>query len=249
MDSWKGKVAVVTGSSSGIGAAISKSLSLKGVKVVGLARRLDRLEKLKQEIQAEDKDALFYSVKCDLTRESEIKTSFDYVIKSFGGIDILINNAGVYESTSVLAEDNLDQLKTVIDTNFIALVSCTKKAFQSMSDRDVPGYIINIASTLSYYTPAIGEDPLTNLYAPSKFAVRALNTVLRHELNYLKKNKIRISNISPGLVKTEMTDDGVLRGLPGLQAEDVADLVLYVLGTNGRVQVEDVIIRPTGEIF
>lgn len=249
MDLWKGKVCVVTGSSSGIGAAISKELCQHDLIVVGMARRLDRLEELKKEILSTKSNAQFHSVKCDLTSEENIKEAFDHVVKTFGGVDILINNAGLAKMTAVLDDDNLDDLKTVIDTNLVGLISCTKKAFKSMSERDVPGYIINISSVVGYGIPIMAtmEKSPMNVYPCTKFALRALNTVLRHELNYLKKNKIRVSNVSPGLVKSEATEGFPIPEI--LEAKDLADCVVYLLGTNPRVQVEDVIIRPTGEKF
>lgn len=251
MEQWKGKVAVVTGASSGIGEAICKDLCKHGVIVVGMARRVERLEKLKQTIQETKKDAQFFGVKCDITQESDIKTAFEYVVKTLGGVDILVNNAGVVKQTLFLAEDNLDELKTVIDTNLMGLISCTKKAYKSMDDRDVPGYIINISSIAGHTVPNLPG--MMNVYPSSKHAVTALNTVLRHELNFLKKNKIRVSNVSPGGVRTEIIEgngldkDNLPPGVLLLEAEDVSETVLYLLGTSPRVQVEDVIIRPVGE--
>lgn len=246
MELWKGKVAVVTGSSSGIGAAICKELCKFGVIVVGMARRLERLEELKEEILKSKSDAVFHPVKCDVTVESDIKSAFEYVVKTLGGVDIMINNAGVVKQGTILQEDNLDALKSIMDTNLIGLVSCTKKAFKSMSDRDVPGYIINISSVLGYSVTNIpGHKQESNIYASTKFAMRALNTVVRHELNDLKKNKIRLSCVSPGVVATEMAEGFSIPAM--LEAKDVADVVVYILGTNPRIQIEDVIIRPTGE--
>lgn len=248
MEQWKGKVAVVTGASSGIGVQIAKELCRHGVIVVGMARRLDRLDQLKKEIVAEKRTATFHSVKCDLTVEAEIQRAFENVVKNLGGIDILVNNAGAVKHATTL-EGDLNDLKKTVDLNFVGVLSCTKKAYKSMSDRDAPGYIINISSVAGYSVITLpGMEPTTNVYSCTKFALRALITVLRHEINFMKKNKIRISNVSPGLVKSEMTD--FLEGkLPSLEAEDISDVVIYLLATNPRVQIEDVIIRPTGEIF
>lgn len=245
---WKGKIAVVTGASSGIGAAIAKELCVQGMVVVGLARRLDRLIQLQNEIVAEHKDAVFHPVKCDMTKESEIETAFKYVEKSLGGVDVLINNAGGVKMMTTL-EGDLADLKHTIDLNLIGVISCTKKAYKSMVDRDVPGYIINISSIMGHdYVQFSGMPPVSNVYSPTKYALTALNTVLRHELNHLKKNKIRVSNISPGLVKSEATE-GMSEGFSILESKDIADVIVYMLGTDPRVQVEDVIIRPTGESF
>lgn len=237
----------MTGASSGIGASICKELCKHGVIVVGLARRLEKLNQLREEILALNEKASFHSVKCDLTEESEIQAAFDYIQKSLCGVDILINNAGVAKDLLIL-ESDLDALKHIMDTNLTGLVSCTKKAYLSMSERNRPGYIINISSVAGYSVLTLpGGRPSTNVYSPSKFGLRALNTVLRHELNYLKKNNIRISTISPGLVKSELT--GHMEMLPILEAQDISDVVVYMLGTDPRVQIEDVLIRPAGESF
>lgn len=241
MELWKGKVALVTGASSGVGAAISKDLCRHNVIVVGMARRLDRLEALKNEILETKRDSQFIPVQCDLTLEEEIRTAFEYITAKFGGVDILVNNAETSQETMVLKEDNLDRLKSVINTNLIAMISCSKKAFKSMSVRDVPGYIINISNAAGYVVPNMPS--VMNVYPASKFAVRALNTVIRHELNYLKKNKIRISNVSPGVVAETVNEDHQHQ----LQPEDVADVVMYFLASDPRVQVEDVIIRGVRE--
>lgn len=252
MEQWKGKVAVVTGASSGIGQAICRDLCKNDVIVVGMARRLDRMEALKKEILEAKADAQFYSVKCDVTKESDIRTAFEYVEKTLSGVDILVNNAGIVKGTFLFGDDNLDDLKSVVDTNLVGLISCSKKAFKSMSDRDVPGYIIHISSICGHTVPNLPG--VMNVYPSTKYAVRALNTVMRQELNHLKKTKIRVSSVSPGTVKTEIRSAAGVEGdMPKefheLESEDVSELVLYILGTNPRVQVEDVIIRPTGEIY
>lgn len=257
MDLWKGKIAVVTGASAGIGSVICKDLCRHGVIVVGMARRLNRLNELKKEILAETADAQFYPAKCDLSKENEIKIIFEYVKQMFGGVDIMINNAGMTKSVSFFDKDNLDSLKMVIDTNLMGLVSCTKKAYESMAERDTPGYIINVSSVAGRSVPVIpGMQPTLNVYPSSKHALTALITVLRHELNYFQKPKIRASNISPGAVRTEImeasgfdTSAFDLSSLPFLESKDISDAVLYLLGTNPRVQIEDFIIRPTGEMF
>lgn len=257
MDQWKGKVAVVTGASSGIGATICKDLCQAGIIVVGLARRLDRLEKLKSDILAVKKDALFYEAKCDLTKEEDIQAAFKMVISLLGSVDILVNNAGVITYGSVLDDSvNLETMKRAMDTNLMGLISCTKKAFKSMADRDVPGYIINISSVAGHAVPNVpGVKPMFNIYPSTKHGLKAFCTVIRHELNFMKKTQIRVSNISPGAVRTELFEAGGISldtfgdDLPLLEPEDVSNTVLYLLGTNPRIQIEDVIIRPIGESF
>lgn len=257
MDLWKGKVAVVTGASAGIGAALCQDLCKRDVIVVGMARRLDRLEELKKKILGTKPDAQFHPVKCDLMVESDIKAAFDQVTSSLGGVDILVNNAGIVQFMSFFDDDNLDKIKSVVETNITALVSCTKKAYKSMSERDVPGYIINISSIVGHEVPAPPPEmkPMLNIYPSTKHALAALVQVMRHELNYFKKNKIRVSNVSPGLVRTEIFEAGGMDLTPFadklfyLEPEDISDAVMYLLGTDPRVQVEDIVIRPSVEMI
>lgn len=247
MELWKGKVAVVTGASAGIGARIARDLCLQGIIVVGFSRRLDRLEKLRQEIQEVKKDAQFFPVQCDLAIEDEIRTAFEYVVAKLGGVDILVNNAGMVTKGLVLGEANIEKLSQVIHTNITAVVSCTQKAFKSMKERDVPGYIINISSIAGHTVPNYPD--IMNVYPSTKHAITALNKVIRHELNHLKRNNIRISNISPGAVLTEIMgtvniDVAAFKDI--MLPEDISEIVLYFLRSNPRVQVEDVIVYPTG---
>lgn len=254
MDLWNNKVTVVTGASAGIGAEICRELCKFNVIVVGLARRVDRLEELQKNIQSTQKDAQFHFYQCDVTKEEDIQRAFEFVLTKFKGVDILINNAGIFHNSSFFDGDNLMGLKKVIETNLVALISCTKKAFACMIERDCPGYIINVSSTSGHVVPVERTKPIVNVYPATKHALSALVQTLRHELNYLKNKKIRISNISPGCVRTEIT---VAAGLsmdnysdwPLLETEDISKTVIFMLATDPRVQIQDIIIRPTGELY
>lgn len=255
MDKWCGKVAIVTGASAGIGAAVCRDLCMNRVIVVGLARRLDRLEELKRDITNSVQGAQFHPLKCDLTCEADIEAAFSYTLQHLGGVDILINNAGIFKQMSTL-DGSLDQMKAVIDTNLVAVVSCIQKAYRSMVDRDVPGYIVNVSSVAGHYVPRLDNLPPTfNVYPCTKHALTALVDVLRQELNFMGRHKVRVSNISPGFVKTEIFQaagasiDMQNVPWPGLESEDVSESIIYLLSTAARVQIQDLIIRPAGETF
>ncbi|KAJ4445487.1 hypothetical protein ANN_07295 [Periplaneta americana] len=142
MQRWAGRVAVVTGASSGIGAAITKELVKSGVKVVGLARRVERVEELSSKLSSEP--GKLFAVKADITKESDIKEAFQWVKKNLGGVDILVNNAGVNIGNS-LTEGPEEAWKGMFDLNVFALSSCTKEAIQSMKERNVDdGHIVHI---------------------------------------------------------------------------------------------------------
>jgi len=249
MDRWYGKVAVVTGASSGIGAAIAVDLVKAGLTVVGLARRQERVEQLREVVPSTATGKLF-AIKCDVTQESDIKNSFAWVTKNFGGVDILINNAGTIKTINLVDEDNTAALRETIDTNILAVALCTREAFQSMKNRGVDGHIVLINSLTGHYIPYfVGLYPSFNMYAATKHAVTAMTEVLRQEFQSFN-TRVKITSISPGAVKTEIFKPEfleVVKDVPFLAAEDVSQAVLYTLGTPPHVQIHELIIKPLGE--
>ncbi|XP_058124714.1 farnesol dehydrogenase-like [Anopheles ziemanni] len=246
MDRWVGKVAVVTGASSGIGAAIVKALANAGMITIGLARRVERVDELKKELPSEAAGRL-HGFHCDVTKEEDILAAFKHVEKVFGGVDVLVNNAGVARaSVQLFTPNNTAELRQVVDTNLMGLALCSREAFQSMKARSVDGHIVNINSVLGHTVPPLAS---FNIYAPTKFGVTALTETMRHELR-LAGTKIKVTSISPGLVKTEAVPSALLNDdTPILEPEDIADALLYVLGTPPRVQVHELMLRPVGEML
>ena len=239
MDRWNKKVAVVTGASAGIGVAIAKTLVDHGVKVVGVARRLDKL----QELTASVGKGKFYPVQCDVRKEEDILKVFQFVEKELGGADILINNAGVATLIPVI-DSPTEEFRKILETNLLAPAICAREFSQSIKKRDVPGHIININSVAGLYAEAI-EVPF-GLYSASKYGLRALGTELRHEMKQAKL-PIKITNISPGAVLTEMLSGFIqnedhLKKLNPLQDKDLADAVVYALGTPERVEIHEVTV-------
>ncbi|EJY57754.1 AAEL017320-PA [Aedes aegypti] len=245
MDRWVGKVAVVTGSSSGIGAAIAKDLAKAGMVVVGLARRVERVEALKDDLPESAKN-LLHAVKCDVSKEEDILKTFKWVEEKFGGVDVLINNAGIVRQTDLLDADNTQMLREVVDTNVMGLVLCSREAYQSMKKRSVDGHIVHINSIAGH---RVVNFPKLNIYCASKHAVTAITETMRNELR-TAGTKIKVTSISPGGVRTEiLPTDIVTSDMPLLESEDISEAVLYVLGTPPRVQVHELMIKPVGEIF
>ncbi|XP_058466521.1 farnesol dehydrogenase-like [Malaya genurostris] len=245
MNRWIGKVAMVTGASSGIGAAIAKELARSGLTTIGLARRVHRVELLKKDLTGEAASRLI-AMKCDITKEEEILHAFAFVNEKFGGVDVMINNAGVSRDITTLMANNTKDVRDIFDTNVIGLIQCSREAFQSMKARNVMGHIININSVAGHH---VLDLPRQSVYSSSKFAVTALTEAMRIELRNEKTN-IKVTSISPGIVKTE-----ILNGIPGvellpaMEPEDIADAVRYVLSTPPRVQIHELTIRPAGEPF
>ncbi|XP_035913975.1 farnesol dehydrogenase-like [Anopheles stephensi] len=245
MDRWVGKVAIVTGASSGIGAATVQALARAGMTVVGLARRAERVEELKKSLPP-DVGSRIHAFRCDVTSEESIVNAFGAVERQLGGVDVLINNAGVSkQSCTLLTPGNSDDLRTVLDTNVMGLVLCTREAFQSMKRRQIAGHIVNINSILGHkYVPF----PNLNLYMASKYAVTAITETLRNDLRN-EGTKVKVTSISPGIVRTEMIPEGnQFADTPMLDAEDIVGAILYALGTPAHVQVHEVIIKPVGEM-
>lgn len=194
MERWAGKIAVVTGASSGIGAAIAIALAKANMIVVGLARRPNLIDQLSESLPNEVKSNL-YSVKCNLADESDIKSAFKWIDEKFGSVDVLVNNAGVALSGNIVDCDNSDMLRQVIDINVLAVAVCTREAFQIMNRNKVDGHIIHINSVDGHHVPyLIGKNISYNLYSPSKFAITAMTEVLRQELQ-LYNTKIKVTVI------------------------------------------------------
>lgn len=247
MERWQYKVAVVTGASAGIGAAICKVLVESGLKVVGLARRKERIEKLSKSL--ENESGKLYAVKADITKEEDICNAFTWISDNVGTIHVLINNAGIFRVSDLL-DGQSEAWKSTFDTNVIGLCIATREAAKRMKENNIDGHIIHINSVAGHKVP-LGVKG--NVYSASKYAVTALTESLRLELNLIQ-SKIKITSISPGFVKTEFLEDSgmpttMFEGVPYLEAKDVADSVRYVLSTPPHVQIHELIIKPIGEPY
>lgn len=249
MERWCGRVALVTGASAGIGASICKSLVAAGMKVVGAARNVDRIQTMAQELAKEP--GTLIPVKCDLTKDAEILSMFERIKNDFGGVDVCINNAGMSWNHSLL-EGTPKEWREMLDLNVVALCLCTKEAVASMRERGVDdGHIFHINSLSGHRVAGRNS---THFYTATKFAVTALVEGLRQEL-VAAKTHIRVTSISPGLVETEfayrMNKDNpslakdLYSSIKCLEGEDVAASVVYALSTPQHVQIHDIMMRPT----
>ena len=187
----KGKVAIVTGSSKGIGAGIAKAFAIAGAKVVvNYVQNKVRAKKVVDEIKNLGGNAI--AVQADVSKSDDVKRLFDETITAFERIDILVNNAGIYDI--VLLEDiTTEALQANLDTNLIGAILCSQKAASLMDSSG--GNIINISSTVSTHPM-----PGTLIYGATKAALDNVTKVLAKELG---PKKIRINTISPGITETE----------------------------------------------
>ncbi|XP_053562809.1 dehydrogenase/reductase SDR family member 11 isoform X1 [Bombina bombina] len=253
MERWKGRVALVTGASAGIGAAVARALVQHGMKVVGCARSVDKIEKLAAECQSAGYAGTLIPYKCDLSNEEEILSMFSAIKTLHQGVDVCINNAGLARPEPLLT-GKTEGWRTMIDVNVLAVSICTREAYQSMKERNIDdGHIININSVLGHYYQCVG---LAHFYCATKHTVTALTEGVRQELRELKSH-IRVTSISPGLVKTEFAyrlfdkdpnkADDLYSALHCLNGEDITNAVIYVLGSPAHVQVHELIVRPTDQ--
>lgn len=253
---WKGKVALVTGASAGIGWSICHKLAMEGLRVVAVARRRERLEALQQNlVRLGVPIADFLPVVCDITKEAEVVALPRIVVKRWpgAGIDILVNNAGMGRSNASLFDGKTSSWVEMISTNVLGPCMCTREALQDMKRREQWGHIINISSMAGHRVPdAAGDNGA--FYAATKHALRAITEGLRQEARG-KKVGLRVSQISPGMVETEFDvvrnfgngDPEAYSKFKCLQPEDVAQAVLWVLGAPDHVDVHDILMRPISQ--
>ena len=238
-----GKVAVITGASSGIGEATAEVLAAEGAAVVVAARREDRLSELVERIEGNGGRTL--SVSCDITDEGQAHALIQHSEGVFGRVDIIVNNAGVMLLSKV--EKGLsDQWRQMFEVNVLGLLYATDAAIGVMK-RQQSGHIVNISSVAGRKVRTTG-----GVYSGTKFAVGAISEALRMEL---QGDNIRVTVIEPGAVETELqshiTDKEAKEGLSGLlsldilQAEDIANAIAYAVTQPDRVSVNEMLIRPT----
>lgn len=183
------------------GAATAEELVKNGMIVVGLARRSDRIEEIKEKL-AENLKNNIYAFECDVTNEVEIVSVFQQIDQTHGAISILVNCAGVFLYGSLLDRSNSENMKTVINTNLFGTVFCVREAFHSMKKHNIhDGHIINMNSILGHKVPYVTKFNVLssyNIYPASKFALTACNEVWRQEL-IAEKSDVKISVSCSGM--------------------------------------------------
>ncbi|HEY4681102.1 MAG TPA: SDR family oxidoreductase [Nitrosarchaeum sp.] len=240
----KNKVAIITGASSGIGFATALALSKAGVKVAIGARRTDMLSELEKKIKENGGEV--YSQKLDVTKKNECNSFVDNVLKKWGTVDILVNNAGLMP-LSFFKNLKIDEWDQMIDVNIKGVLYCTGAVVTHMLENK-SGHIINISSVAGRIV-----FPAGSVYCATKHAITAFSEGLRQELS-VRKN-IRVTCIEPGVVATELTNtitDESLQGfvenakkMESLQAEDIANAIVYAVESPNHVNVNEILIRPT----
>jgi NADP-dependent 3-hydroxy acid dehydrogenase YdfG len=243
------KRAWITGASSGIGAATAKALATNGAVVILSARREDRLKELAQEINHAGGKALIKAV--DVANRKAMEKLADE-LEGIGGVDILINNAGLMPLSPFL-EGRVDEWEQTIDVNIKGVLYAIHAVFPGMTRRR-NGHIVNIGSVCGRFAYKGGA-----VYCGTKFAVRAISDALRREaIEY----GIRMTDIEPGAVATELPDSIKHEATKKiaieffyssnaniLQAEDIANAIVYVVSQPNHVNVSELLIRPQTQEF
>jgi NADP-dependent 3-hydroxy acid dehydrogenase YdfG len=245
MGALDGKVAAVTGASSGIGAATAIALAREGAAVALGARREDRLRDLAERIESDGGRAV--ALRADVADESSARAFVEGAHSELGRLDVLVNNAGVMLLGPV-TDANTDDWRTMVSVNMLGLLYCTHAALTLMREQS-SGHIVNISSVAGRVA-RLGN----GVYALTKFGVGAFSESLRQEaLNY----GVRVTLIEPGFVDTELQDHNEqpavreaieqMRSQIGqvMRPEDIANAIAYAVTRPEHVSVNEVLIRPT----
>ena len=237
--------AFITGATSGIGKATAEIFAKNNIKLVLCGRRTERLEKLQAALS---KLTEVTTLQFDVSKREEVEIAIKSVPEGFKKIDILINNAGNAHGLSSIQEGNIDDWDAMIDGNVKGLLYVSRAIIPQMVERN-NGFIINIGSIAGKEVYANG-----NVYCASKHAINALNKAMRIDLN---KHNIRVAAIHPGAVETDFSKvrfkgdtekaKAVYAGYKALQAEDIADIIYFVVTRPYHVNIEDLVVYPTAQ--
>lgn len=239
----QGKVVVITGASSGLGAATARLLSAQGATVVLGARRLDRLQALVDGLTATGAKALAHAM--DVTRHDEVQRLVDTAVQAYGRIDVMINNAGLMPH-SPLERLKIEDWDRMIDVNIKGVLYGIAAALPHMRAQK-SGHIINVSSVAGHKVR-----PSAAVYAATKHAVLALSEGLRQEV---KPYNIRTTVVSPGAVATELVDSITepdiqqavrkLYDVAALPPESFGRAVAFAISQPEDVDINEILFRPT----
>ena len=239
------QTAFITGATSGIGKATAEIFAKNNIRLILCGRRAERLEELKEELS---KLTEVTTLQFDVRDRFDVADQIANLPKDFQQIDILINNAGNAHGLSAIQDGSIDDWDAMLDINVKGLLYVSKAIIPQMTTRN-SGFIVNIGSIA-------GKEvyPNGNVYCASKHAVNALNKAMRIDLN---KHSIRVSGIHPGAVETEFSEvrfkgdtqkaAKVYTGYKALQAEDIADIIHFVITRPYHVNIEDLVVYPTAQ--
>ena len=236
------KTVLITGATSGIGHATALAFAKAGYDLLVCARRLEVLENMKAEFEPE------YGIKVtpfalDVTDRKAVAETLPAVIEKAGGVDILVNNAGLAQGLDAFQESSLDDVELMINTNVKGLLYVSRTVLPFMLAKN-SGHIINLGSTAGIYAYAKGA-----VYCATKAAVKTLSDGIRIDTI---ESDIKVTTIQPGIVETPFSEvrfhgdkekaAAVYAGVEALQAEDIAEIIVFAATQPTRVQISDITI-------
>jgi len=241
----EGKAVVITGASSGLGAAAARHLSEKGARVALAARRAERIESLAEDITNHSGEAR--AIPTDVTEREEVEALVDATVEAFGRVDVMLNNAGIMP-LSPLDRLNVDEWEQMIDVNVKGVLYGIAAALPYMQEQE-SGHIINVSSVAGHVV-----SPGSAVYSATKYAVRALSEGLRQEV---KGHGLRTTIISPGAVDTELPDsiseEDIYQNIHeyvdehAVPADSFARAVAFAIEQPEEVDVNEILYRPTSQ--
>ncbi len=238
------KTIFITGATSGIGLATALLLGKKGNTIIACGRRSERLETLKDTLK---EHCTVYTLCFDVRHNTEVEKAI-HSLPADVKIDVLINNAGNAHGLSAIDKGDISDWDAMLDINVKGLLYVSRAVLPQMVSRK-SGHVLNIGSIAGREVYANG-----NVYNASKFAVHALNDAMRLDLN---AHNIKVSQIAPGAVETEFSEvrfkgdtgkaEQVYRGYDALQAQDIAELIEFILSRPAHVNIADTLILPAAQ--
>jgi serine 3-dehydrogenase len=238
---------LITGASSGIGAACAKLFARENAKLILAARRLDKLEEKAQELN-KLYGAEIHLLQLDVCDRSAVESAINNLPPEWSEIDILINNAGLSRGLDKLYEGDFQDWEEMIDTNIKGLLYLTRYVVPGMVQRN-RGHIINIGSIAGHQTYPGG-----NVYCGTKAAVKAISEGLKLDL---LGTPVRVTSVDPGMVETEFSEvrfhgdteraKKVYQGMQPLTADDIADVVFFCATRPAHVNINEVILMPVDQ--
>lgn len=245
-----GRVAVVSGASSGIGAATAERLAGLGATVVVLARRKDKLDQVAKTIEAAGGTALALAV--DVTDRTAVQSAADQVAAAYGRADLVFNNAGV-QLISGIEELKVDDWQRQIDLNITGLMNVIAAFLPHLTDAAAQGKPADLINTSSIAATRILEK--FSVYSGTKAYISHLTRLLRVELG---RKMVRVATIEPGMVDTELPDHvtdpdaselmaGLIRDIDVLQSADIAETVAFMAAVPRHVNLTEITILPTAQ--
>jgi len=238
---------LITGASSGIGAACANYFAKAGTKLLLCARRMNVLNNIAAQLQGEY-GVEVHAFKLDVRQPAEVKEALKALPEKWQKVDILVNNAGLAAGLDTIQEGNVQDWEDMIDTNVKGLLYVTREVLPQMVDRN-SGHIINIGSIAGHQIYPKGA-----VYCATKYAVNVLSNGLRLDLF---GTKVRVSTVDPGAVETNFSvvrfkgdtkrAAAVYEGIDALTPNDVADAVLYCATRPPHINISEVIIMPTDQ--